>query len=81
MISLHPQLTQANHSCDNVFELNRIIVDETITFKPRSAKFVKIPKNSKFGNWKIFEYKQIDNVFIPSSVFNTTDGCFTILIL
>ena len=45
------------------------------------CNIVKIPINCKFGNWKISESKQVDNVFIPSSVFNINDGCFTILIL
>ena len=57
--------TQANYSSDNTFELNKLTVNQTIKVKPWSAKFVKIPINCKFGNWKIFESRYFDNIFIP----------------
>ena len=73
--------TQANYSSDNTFELNKLTVTQTIKVKPWSAKYVKILINCKFGNWKIFESRYFDNIFIPNSVFNINDGCFAILIL
>ena len=72
---------QIDHSRVNTFEVNNITVNQNIDVKPWSGKFIKLPINCKFGNWKIFESKYFDDVFIPNTIFNVKDDCFTILIL
>ena len=74
-------LFQIDHSRDNTLEMNKITVNQTIKMKPWSGKFIELPFNCKFGNWKIFESKYLDNVFIPNTIFNVKDNCFTILVL
>ena len=72
---------QIDHSRDNTFEVNKITVSQTIKVKSWSGKFIKLPITCKFGNWKLFESKYFDNVFIPNTIFNVKDNCFVRLIL
>ena len=59
---------QIDHSRDNTSEVNEITVNQTIQVKPWSGKFIKLPIACKFGNWKIFESKYFDYVFIPDTI-------------
>ena len=77
----NPDSFQIDHTKDNSFEVNKITANQTIKVKPWSSKFNKLPITCKFGNWKIFESKYFDNVFIPNTNFNVKDNCFAILIL
>ena len=45
------------------------------------GNMLKIPVNSKCGDWKIFGSKLLESVFIPNTVFNSNDGFMTILIM
>ena len=72
---------EIDHSRVNTFEVNKITVDQNIQVKPWCGKFIRLPITCKFGNWKIFESKYFDDVFIPNTIFNVKDNCFTLLIL
>ena len=65
----------------DVFEVTKVVVDDSIIIPPWSAKFVKIPFKCKLGDWKTFEARPYDNVLISNTVFNAKDGFLTLFII
>ena len=65
----------------DVFEVNKVVVDNSIIIPAWSAKFVKIPFKCKLGDWKTFEARPYDNVLISNTVFNAKDGFLTLFII
>ena len=53
--------SQPGMSDGDVFEVNKVVVDDSIIIPAWSAKFVKIPFKCKLGDWKFFEVRSYDN--------------------
>ena len=73
--------SQPGMSDDDVFEVNKVVVNDSIIIPAWSAKFVKIPFKCKLGDWKTFEARPYDNVLILNTVFNAKDGFLTLFII
>ena len=73
--------SQPGMSDGDVFEVNKVVVDDSIIIPAWSAKFVKIPFKCKLGDWKTFEARPYDNVLISNTVFNAKDGFLTLFII
>ena len=54
--------SQPDMSDGDVFEVNKVVVNDSIIIPAWSAKFVKIPFKCKLGDWKTFEARPYDNV-------------------
>ena len=65
--------SQPGMSDGDVFEVNKVVVDNSIIIPAWSAKFVKIPFKCKLGDWKTFEARPYDNVLISNTVFNAKE--------
>ena len=65
----------------DVFEVNKVIVDDSIIIPAWSAKFVKIPFKCKLGDWRTFEARPYDNILISNTVFNAKDVFLTLFIV
>ena len=73
--------SQPGMSDGDMFEVNKVVVDDSIIIPAWSAKFIKIPFNCKLGDWKTFEAGPYDNVLISYTVFNAKDGFLTLFII
>ena len=73
--------SQPDMSDGDVFEVNKVGVNDSIIIPAWSVKFVKIPFKCKLGDWKTFEARPYDNVLISNTVFNAKDGFLTLFII
>ena len=55
--------SQPGMSDGDVFEVNKVVVDNSIIIPAWSAKFVKIPFKCKLGDWKTFEARPYDTLW------------------
>ena len=73
--------SQPGISQGEVFEVNKVIVNDSIIIPAWSVKFVKIPFKCKLGDWKTFKARPYDNALISNTVFNAKDGFLTLFII